>query len=168
MSVGELPAAPYTVAHPWVDVDGDGRLEDLSGEPQTWIASMTHPALFATPEDVARWMAALYREKEVLSQESLDQMLTIPETALGDPEGGKYGLGVVDFSQVLGVPVIGHGGSALGYSAAALYLPEQGIALAWAVNTGESPDYLARELMQKTWSSLSRVIFEHTSSDPGH
>ncbi len=160
VSMGALPPARYSVAHPWLDVNGDGTLQDLSGAPQIWIASMTHPVLYATPGDMARWMAALYGEKRVLSEESLQQMLAIPETELGDPEGGKYGLGVVDFSNILGVPVIGHGGSALGYSAAALYLPEQDIALAWSINSGESPPELANELMNNTWTALSEVLIE--------
>ncbi len=161
MSMGEPPPAQFTVAHPWVDVDRDGRLDDLNGEPQDWIVSMTHPVLYATPQDMARWIAALYHEKRVLAEESLGEMLAVPETTLPDPEGGKYGLGVVDFSEILGVPALGHGGSALGYSAAALYLPEQGIALAWSINTGESPHRLANSLMANTWSALSQVISEH-------
>ena len=32
------------------------------------------------------------------------------------------------------------------------------IALAWAINTGESPPELAAGLMQKTWSALSQVL----------
>ena len=93
--------------------------------------------------------------------EVLQEMLSIPEINLPDPEGGKYGLGVVDFSEILGANVIGHGGSSLGYSSAALYLPEQGIALAWSINTGESPNELANELMENTWASLSQVLFSY-------
>jgi D-alanyl-D-alanine carboxypeptidase len=160
MSMGELPPPSFTVAHPWVDVDFDAGLEDLSGQPQTWIATMTHPVLYSTPEDMARWMHALYHEGRVLSEQSLQEMLTIPETTLPDPEGGRYGLGVVDYSEILGTRVIGHGGSSLGYSAAALYLPEYGLSVAWSINTGESPPSLAQGLMQSTWSNLSQVLLE--------
>ncbi|UCC87731.1 MAG: beta-lactamase family protein [Anaerolineales bacterium] len=166
MSMGELPPSHFTLVHPWVDVDLDGHLEDLSGKPQTWIATMTHPVIYATPEDMARWMQALHHEERVLSDQSLREMLTIPQTTQPDPEGGRYGLGVVDFSDVLGAPVIGHGGSSLGYSAAALYLPEYGLSVAWSINTGESPHRLASTLMQKTWSNLSSVLFEHGKLDP--
>ncbi len=161
VSMGALPPAPFTVAHPWLDINGDGRLQDFSGTPQTWIASMTHPVLYAAPLDMARWMAALYSQQRVLSEASLQEMLAVPQTRLTDPEGAQYGLGVVDFSQYLGVPVIGHGGSALGYSAAALYFPEHDIALAWSINTGESPRALADELMFDTWTALSREILEN-------
>lgn len=166
ISMGELPPAHFTVAHPWVDVNLDGELEDFSGTPHVWIATMTHPVLYATPRDMAKWMQALYHEERVLTDNSLREMLTIPETTLSDPEGGRYGLGVVDFSEILGTNVIGHGGSSLGYSAAALYLPEYGISLAWSINTGESPRLLADELMGNTWTSLSQVLFEHQDIEP--
>ena len=97
MSMGELPPSYFTVVHPWVDIDLDKNLDDLSGEPQTWITTMTHPVLYATPEDMAKWMQALYHEQRVLSEQSLGEMLTIPETTLSDPEGGRYGLGVVEY-----------------------------------------------------------------------
>jgi D-alanyl-D-alanine carboxypeptidase len=166
ISMGKLPPAHFTVAHPWVDVNLDGELEDFSGTSQVWIASMTHPVLFATPLDVAKWVHALYHEGRVVTDNSLREMLTIPETTLSDPEGGRYGLGVVDFSEILGTNVIGHGGSSLGYSAAALYLPEYGISLAWSINTGESPRLLTDELMGNTWTSLSQVLFEHQDLEP--
>jgi CubicO group peptidase (beta-lactamase class C family) len=167
MSGGELPPSYFTVVHPWVDVDFDGGLEDFSGKPQTWISTMTHPVLYATPEDMTRWMHMLYHEQRVLSSQSLGEMLTIPETTLPDPEGGRYGLGVVEhYSEILGTRVIGHGGSSLGYSAAALYVPEYGISVAWSINTGESPHRLADRLMQNTWSDLFQVLLEHGELDP--
>ncbi len=166
ISMGELPPANFTLAHPWVDWDLDGELEDFHDTPYIWIASMTHPELFATPQDLVKWMHALYHEERVLTGDSLNEMLTFPETVLTDPEGGRYGLGVVDFSEILRENVIGHGGSSLGYSAAALYLPEYGISLAWAINTGESPRPLAEGLMANTWTSLSQVLLKHQDIEP--
>lgn len=160
MSMGELPPRRFRIAHPWVDVDSDGELEDLSGTPQTWIASLTHPVLYSTPQEMAIWMSALYHEQRVLSDGALYEMLIIPETEVGDPEGGRYGLGVIDFSEILGANVIGHGGSSLGYSAAALHLPDYGVSLACSLNTGESPSSLAANIMQRTWSGLSEVIYQ--------
>lgn len=77
---------------------------------------------------------------------------------------GEYDLGVVDFSGILGWNVLGHAGSALGYSAAALYLPDSGVVMAWAVNTGESPPELANTIMGIVWRSLSSVIFQNLGS----
>jgi D-alanyl-D-alanine carboxypeptidase len=158
VSMGQPPLEKFSVAHPWVDFDRDGKLDDLYRIPLTWKATLTHPVMFSTPGDLARWMQALYHERTVLSPSSLAEMLTYPEVALRDPDGGIYGLGVVDYSDLLGVRVIGHGGSALGYSAAAVYLPEYGISMAWMVNTGESPRELAERIMTKAWSALSEVL----------
>ena len=166
MSMGMLPPADFAVAHPWADVDRDGRLDDLSSVPQTWIATLTHPVLYTTPLDMVRWMQALLEEQRVLSKGSLKEMLTVPEDALPDPQGGSYGLGIIDLSGVLEANAIGHGGSTLGYSAAAVYLPDLGVSLAWAVNSGESPRTLADGLMRSTWSRLSQTLFEHPPQEP--
>lgn len=161
ISMGELPPRKYSVAHPWADVDLDGELDDLGGLPQTWVATLTHPVVYATPLNIAVWTQALFREGRVLSARSLKEMLSLPQGTRPDPEGGSYGLGIVDFSELLDVRAIGHGGSSLGYSAAAVYLPEQRVSLAWAINTGESPRTLADGLMRSTWEHLSQVVLDH-------
>lgn len=166
VSMGEAPPDKYLVAHPWVDIDQDGTLEDLYEIPLTWKVTLTHPVMFSTPADLARWMNAIYYDRTVLNPQSHEEMLAFPETTLPDPEGGLYGLGVIDFTERLGVPVLGHGGSSLGYSAAALYLPEYSISIAWLVNTGENPPELANQIMSDTWSSLYKVISIHQERSP--
>ncbi len=158
ISMGEWPSGQYAVAHPWVDMDLNGIYEDLYGIPLNWKASMTHPVMFSTPEDLVRWTNALFHESVVLNPSALADMLTYPDVTILDPDGGVYGLGVVDYTQVLGLKAIGHGGSSLGYSAAALYLPEYGASVAWAINTGEGPPELASQIMSDTWTGLSEVI----------
>ena len=54
VSMGEPPPTSYAVAHPWVDTDRDGDLDDLYGIPLTWKATLTHPVIFSTPNDLAR------------------------------------------------------------------------------------------------------------------
>jgi len=166
LSMGEAPPACFSLAHPWVDLNRDGSLEDLYGIPQTWKVSLTHPVLYATPSDLARWMYALYHQGSVLPPQSMAEMLTYPQTAQPDPEGGRYGLGVVDYSQILGVQAIGHAGAALGYTGAALYLPEYDLALAWLINTGESPPDLASQMMSSAWASLFAVIQKYQGDSP--
>jgi D-alanyl-D-alanine carboxypeptidase len=167
VSMGDPPPDRFDVAHPWVELNQDSVLEDLSGIPLTWKVTLTHPALFSTATDLARWTHALYHEQTVLDPGSLAEMLTFPEAAQKDPTGNFYGLGVVDFTETLGVRVIGHGGSALGYSAAALYLPDWGVSLAWLVNAGESPMVLADRLMLDTWTSLYEVLSAHQNQAGG-
>jgi hypothetical protein len=97
----------------------------------------------------------------------MEAMLTYPHPEVLDPEGGRYGLGVVDFSETLGTNAFGHAGSALGYSAAALYLPDLGAAMAWAINTGESPPELAATLMGSVWRSMSAVVLRNLAPEGG-
>jgi len=163
VSMGSPPPAGYAVAHPWADVDRDGDLDDLYDIPLTWIVSLTHPVMFSTPEDLVRWTQALYHQGTVLHPDSLSEMLTYPQTTLRDPDGGRYGLGVVDYKRALGIPAVGHGGSALGYSAAALYLPDYQCSVAWLINTGESPHELAAQMMYDTWLALSDVLKKDSS-----
>lgn len=85
-------------------------------------------------------------------------MLTYQETELSDPDGLTLGLGVADYSDILDMQVLQHGGPALGYSAAALYLPDFGISVAWLLDIGYSLHDLASSLMSRTWAELSDVI----------
>jgi hypothetical protein len=158
--MGEWPPDWFDVARPMVDVDQDGVLEDLTNQSRTWIATLTHPVLFTTPTDLVKWMKALYYDQTILSSVSLNAMLTYPNLSEMDPEGGRYGLGVVDFTDILGVKTFGHAGSSLGYSAAALCLPCHRVLLAWATNTGENPTELANRIMRNTWQYLSSVLFQ--------
>ena len=166
-SMGEPPPERYAVAHPWVDTDLDGKLDDLYGIPLTWKATLTHPVMFSTAEDLAQWMYKLYHEKSVIRPNSLAEMLIFPDAALYDPDGGKYGLGVVDYTDLLGIRAIGHGGSSLGYSAAALYLPDSGNIVVWLINTGESPSALASQMMSQAWSLISEVLAMNQRSSSG-
>jgi D-alanyl-D-alanine carboxypeptidase len=158
ISMGEQPPTKYSVAHPWVDIDRDGTLDDLYGIPLTWKVTLTHPVMFSTPKDLVRWIHALCHEGTVISSNSLAEMLTYPETVLRDPDGARYGLGIVDYTDLVDMHAVGHLGSSLGYLAAALYLPEYNISVAWLINRGESPLDLAYQIMGNTWSALSDVI----------
>lgn len=158
VTMGEPPPAKYSVAHPWVDIDRDGELDDLHGIPLTWSATLTHPVMYSTPSDLVHWMNALYHEGTVINPSSMAEMLTYPETKRRGPDTYNMGLGVIDYSEYLGMQALGHGGSALGYTASVLYLPESGISLAYLINTGESPHELANRLWFDTRSALLRVI----------
>jgi CubicO group peptidase (beta-lactamase class C family) len=166
ISMGQPPPARYAVAHPWADIDRNGELDDLYGIPLVWKVTLTHPVMFSTPADLVRWSQALYEQGIVLPPDSLAEMLTYPETILRDPDGGVYGLGVVDYTDILGIQVVGHAGSSLGYSAAALYLPEYRSSVAWMINTGESPYELAGQMMSATWDALSDVLRKHGEMSP--
>jgi D-alanyl-D-alanine carboxypeptidase len=160
VSMGELPPVKYSIAHPWVDINFDGNLDDLYGIPQTWIASLTHPVMFSTPTDLVHWTNELYHQGTVLSASSLTEMLTYPEVPYPDPQGVMFGLGVQNYTNFLQrQQVFGHTGWGLGYSSAALYLPEYGISLTWFINTGHPHGELSGyNILIETWSLFSSVL----------
>jgi CubicO group peptidase (beta-lactamase class C family) len=66
---------PRNVAHGWTDIDLDGTLEDFTLLPREAYYSLiwTSGAIFATAEDAARFMKAVF-EGELFSRELLDEM----------------------------------------------------------------------------------------------
>ena len=126
-------AIPDNFIHPWYDLDGDRTPDDLLDFYRTAAWSITWAAggFISTVEDVATWAKHLY-EADVLSQASLDQMLTFRPTAFMFPATG-YGLGTFRYS-LLGRELWGHGGNLSGFSSLVTYLPEDGITIAVCIN----------------------------------
>ena len=132
---------PGPVAHGWFDLNGNGNYEDISSYS---IAAFTSAAslagaVYSTSEDLAKWAKALFHDKTVLSQNSLDQMLTFYSPIPDQPLLDGYGLGVINFSRDLfnNLEIIGHSGDAPGYAAASLYLPAYGVCIGGSDNTGD-------------------------------
>jgi D-alanyl-D-alanine carboxypeptidase len=136
-SKGELQSG---TAHGWFDIDSDGSYEDFFPWPRTAFASGICGEIFSTAEDLAKWAKALYHDKSVLSQESLDQMLTFHSPCTGEEFfAAGYGLGAFKFNPDLvnGMDAIGHSGNAPGYAAASVYIPEYQVSLGFVDNTEE-------------------------------
>lgn len=134
---GSLPA---NTTHGWWDLDNDGDYDDFFSWPRTAFASGICGEVFSTAEDLAKWARALFHEKNVLSQETLDKMLTFHSPCTGEESlGAGYGLGAVRFNPDFfnDLEVIGHSGNAPGYAAACLYLPDYGVCLGFTDNTEE-------------------------------
>lgn len=122
-----LPA-DVTIAHAWVDTEGDGSPEDVSDRSRNWIASLSRILYYTTAEDFARWGHALFTG-QVLEPDSLSQMLAFhrPEDYGNEPPiFAGYGLGVLEW-----IPQIlhdeqgyGHSGSIPGYRAFLAHLPD--------------------------------------------
>lgn len=127
-------------AHGWYDIDNDGDYEDFFPWPRTAFASGIGGEVFSTAEDLARWAKAMYQDKTVLSQEILDQMLTLHAPCTGEEYMcDAYGLGAFRFNPdiVHGLEAIGHSGNAPGYAAVSLYFPEYNICIGFVDNTEE-------------------------------
>ena len=131
---------PSNIAHGWFDLSGNGSYDDISLISRTGINSVlwTSAAIFSTAEDLAKWSSALFRGN-VLSQSSLDQMLTSCCTTPGTTDVG-CGMGVflLGPSNNAGVELIGYTGRTFGYLTSMFYLPDYGISVAVIINEDNS------------------------------
>jgi D-alanyl-D-alanine carboxypeptidase len=137
-SMGE--ALPSHIAHGWYDLDNDGYYNDFYLWPRTAFASGIAGEVWSTAEDLAQWARALYHDKTVISQKSLDQMLVFHAPCTGEElMCAGYGLGAIKFNPELfnGLEAIGHAGDAPGYAAASIYLPEYKVCIGIMDNTEE-------------------------------
>ncbi len=153
-------ALPEDTAHGWFDLDGDGGYDDLPI--MTSLHSGVGGVVFANAKDLATWSQALYHKGSVLSQGSLEQMLTFHSPTPGEPLIAGYGLGAARFSPEItnGLEIWGHLGSALGYKAACLYLPEYGVSMGIATNTG------SEETIMGVTYDLLNIVTSHVGQLP--
>ena len=152
-------ALSTNTAHGWWDLDMDGTYDDFFYWPRTAWASGTGGEVFSTAEDLAKLSRALFHDRIVLSQASLDQMLTFHSPCTGEEFfAAGYGLGVAKFNPDLfnGLEAYGHSGNAPGYAAASIYLPDYGVCIGLMDNTeeGESISVSATNLLSVITSHL--------------
>ena len=121
---------PY--AHNWVDINGDGVLDDVFSIPMTSIYSSTVGAggVTSRPENLVRWLRALYGGN-ILNQTSLAAMLTFRSANISGANG--YGLGTMRYI-INGLTCYGHGGNIFGYTSVMIYDPRDSIAIAIMTN----------------------------------
>jgi D-alanyl-D-alanine carboxypeptidase len=136
-AVEESPTGP--VANGWFDIDNDGDYDDFSNVPQTAFYSAIGGGVFATAEDFALWVKAMWHDRLVLSSEYYNQMMDFHSPTPGEPLVAGYGLGAVWFNPDLfnGLTIYGHSGNPIGYAAGGLYLADYGVCLAILDNTEE-------------------------------
>jgi CubicO group peptidase (beta-lactamase class C family) len=122
-----LPAAVAACTVPSVLVRRVGRQALIN-------LCMTHPhaagALLSTVDDLAKWDAALYREK-LVKQESLKKAWT--PLVVNDGRPTRYGYGWM-ITTVEGQRIITHGGSINGFSCEAVRLPDAKVYVAILTN----------------------------------
>jgi len=123
VGVGGSVPSQLEIAHSWCDLDGDGELEDISGDSQSWITSMSPAMMYASAFDLARWSQALYGG-QVLSRPSLDQMLDFHRPTPDEPPLTGYGLGTAEIGVKGLLQSYGHLGYHYGSMCAMLYLPK--------------------------------------------
>jgi len=135
-SMGET--LPGNIAHGWYDTDNDLEYEDFFSVQRTTFASGVGGEVWSTAVDLAKWARALFLDKTVVSQTSLEQMLTFHSPCTGEEFfTAGYGLGVGKFNPQLiyGLEAYGHGGHGPGYAAACIYLPDYEVCIGIMDNT---------------------------------
>ena len=149
-SMGET--LPDNIAHGWFDMDNDGNYEDIFVWPRTAFASGIGGEVWSTAEDLAKWARVLFYDKTVLTQSTLDEMLTFHTPCTGEEfVCAGYGLGVVNFNpQILsGLEGYGHSGHGPGYAVGTVFLPKYNVCLGYVDNTdgGESVSVTIEKLL---------------------
>jgi len=148
---------PANIVHSWYDLDHDGTYDDFFDWPRTAFASGIAGEVWTTPEDLAKWAKALLHDKNLLSQASIDHMLTFHSPCTGEEFVAQgYGLGVAKFNPqiVNGLEAYGHSGNAPGFAAACIYLSDYEICIGLMDNTEEG---------ESIGSSISKILNVITS-----
>ena len=135
LAIEENPHGVF--AHGWFDLNSDGTYDDLNLISMNAFYSGIGGGVFCTAEELALWIKALLKDKLVVSQSSLSQMLNFYSPCPGEPLASGYGLGIARFEPSIfnGVNIIGHSGNAPGYAAGSLYLPDYEVCIGIMDNT---------------------------------
>ena len=117
------PIPPYLErVYSWI-VHGDGERQDISGDSEAWIRSMSPHVMVASALDLAKWCQALYGGR-VLSEASLKDMLDFHRSTPDEPPVTGYGLGIEEIAVARLLQSYGHLGYHCGTMSAMLYLPK--------------------------------------------
>ncbi len=154
VSPGESVPEGFEIAHSWYDADGDGVPEDLTAMPSTGVCSWAGGELFCTAEDLARWMVHLI-EGNVVSRDSLEQMLSFHSPTPGEDWMNGYGLGIAR-NVIEGIEWWGHAGWIFGYKSGVIYIPRFKLCVAVMANDNSmAAELVAQRLVQGALSSMA-------------
>ena len=121
------------LAHPHIDVDGDGIQDEFGNDSQTAILTSfwTSGAIVSTPADLVRFSTALF-EGGLLSAGSLSQMRNFQPVLVGSASL-DYGLGLIRYN-ILGHEHWAHSGGLFGEYSWFSYCPDTRVSLAVTYN----------------------------------
>jgi len=120
---------------PNIDVDDGYDVYLIPSQIALHSVAWTAGGIVTTPHDLATWANALFHEKTILSQQTLDEMLTFMPVKGYDIVDG-YGLGAYRIKPgLLGdMEIYGHGGNIYAYKTACLYIPQYGVSISMMYN----------------------------------
>lgn len=145
------------IAQGYFDLYNNGNLENLT----QWNTGSGngYGGVYSTVWDMYRFIDALFIQKSLLNQSSLDEMLTFHP----DIESGKY-LGVACFKDFVNIGdperdyAWGHRGRDLSYSADLYYFPMHQATMALIVNYGTDGDSPLRPVFNEMRDNIARLI----------
>jgi D-alanyl-D-alanine carboxypeptidase len=150
------------VAHLWLDITGDGVLDDADSFYMNYMAlNSTAGAAggyFSTPTDCTKWMRT-YMRGDLLSS----AMMAEAKTTVNAPgsQGGKYGLGLMkNQTNFLGYEAYGHGGD-LAYHASSWYFPELDQSITVFTNDNNKNSWTLIPVVREL---LRTYVVNHTAS----
>ncbi len=125
------------IAQAWLDLNNDGSYDKLPF--LTSFYSVAGGGVFCTASDLATWVHSVLHDRNVVSENMYSKMIEFYSPCPNEPLVEGYGLGVLKFSPELfnNLNALGHGGNALGYAAACIYLPDYNVCMAIMDNTEE-------------------------------
>ncbi len=153
-SIGEF-------ATTWVDVDGNGTLDnfsDLFDSPSLRSARGAAGGMVATASDVALWAQKLY-SGEVLDSGSLTEVLNFHNLAGQNSTWTGYGLGAQQYS-ISGIEMWGHSGLVSGATSLMLYSPALDLSIALVDNNAFSNHFSTARALVAYLGSLTFTAVE--------
>ncbi len=151
------PLPESGIAQGYFDLYNNGNLENLT----LWNTGSGngYGGVYSTVWDMYKFMDALFVQKTLLTQSSLDEMLVFHP----DVESRKQ-LGVACFKDFIDIGdpekdyAWGHRGRDLGYSADLFYFPEHDATMALIVNYGTDDDSQLRPVFIEMRDNIARLI----------
>ncbi len=151
--------------HNWVDLNGDGILDDASFISQNSFASSTVGAggIISRPENLVTWFKNLYKPGVILSQNSINSMTTFVNTNISGANG--YGLGTMRYN-IAGKVCWGHAGNSFGHSAVAMCYPQDTVVIALMMNIDINTGSVATSFMNTVLTQRPVGIENVTTETP--
>ncbi len=128
LSLPPYDSKPSKLAHPWIDLNGDGFTDDFHNTFSKWRSFHTSTGpiggYFSNAADISVWIKAFMSGKLHTPATMLEARKTV-NTTFGN--GTRCGLGLNE-RKLQGLTAIGHGGDIV-YSAASYYFPAKDISI---------------------------------------
>lgn len=145
---------PNHAAQGYYDLHNNGSIVNVSN--LITGSGNGYTGIFSNVFDYHTFIKALFVDKTVLSQASLDSMLTFTH----EDEDYWTGYGVAKKFTSKPAYGIGHTGRDLGYVADLFYFPERGITMAFCVNYGTDGDSFLKPVFLEFEGALVDLILE--------